>query len=168
MSDKKKRPDLRVIDGSAGSKPVEPSKPKRKRRLTAKQEKFLDGMIKGLTQADAFRASRDCTNWKPSAIYTESNRLMQHPEIHRRLMASRAAVERSALSSGTSKRLWIIERLEALAEQGSEQTKLGALRLLGQCSDVGLFVERTSIETPQSSGDLRAELERKLQSLLTS
>jgi hypothetical protein len=91
---------------------------------------------------------------------------MQQPEIHRRLMASRAAVTRAALSTGTSKRLWIVERLERLAEEGTEQTKLGALRLLGQCSDVGLFLERTSIETPQSSEEVRAELEQRLTALL--
>ena len=170
MSDEKKRPDLRIIDGSAGSEPVEPPKPKRKRRLTAKQEKFLDGMIKGMTQADALRDSRDCTNWKPSAIYTEANRLMGHPEIHRRLVAHRASVERSAVSSAVSKRLWIIERLEALADHADTgSTKVRALELLGKCSGVDLFQDRLSVETDdQSSGDLRAELERKLQSLLTS
>ena len=162
-----KRPDLRLIDGDAGKDKKQTPKPKRRRRLTAKQEKFLDGMVKGMTQADAFRASRDCSKWKPSAIYTESNRLMQQPEIHRRLMASRAAVTRAALSTGTSKRLWIVERLERLAEDGEvEATKLRALELLGKCSDVGLFLERTSVETPQSSEEVRAELEQRLTALL--
>ena len=81
-------------------------------------------------------------------------------------MASRAAVERAALSTGTSKRLWIVERLEKLAEEGQEATKVAALRLLGQCSDVGLFLERTSVETPQSSEDVRAQLEERLTKLL--
>tara|TARA_R110002020_G_scaffold110945_3_gene256243 strand:- start:5701 stop:6204 length:504 start_codon:yes stop_codon:yes gene_type:complete len=167
MTDKKP-PNLYII-GDSDKQPEAKGKKKR-RRLTAKQEKFLEGMIKGMTQADALRASRDCSNWKPSAIYTEANRLMGHPEIHRRLVAHRASVERSAVSSAVSKRQWIVDRLERLAEEAdTSASQVRALELLGKCNGVDLFVERTSVETAdQSSGDLRAELEKKLEALLTS
>ena len=168
-------PHLTVIDGGAGTaKPKPKHQGNAKRRpLTAKQEAFLAEMIKGATQADALRASRDCSKWKPSAIYTEANRLMGHPEVHRRLLAHQASVERSAASTALSeraeRRAFVLEGLEREARTAaSDSARVQALALLGKTSGVDLFTDRVETVSDQSPDDVKRELERRLSDLLGS
>ena len=169
-------PHLTVIDGGGGDDQAK-AKPKasgKRRPLTAKQEGFLAEMIKGSTQADALRASRDCSKWKPSAIYTEANRLMGHPEIHRRFLAHQASVERSAASTALSeraeRRAFVLEGLEREARTAaSDSARVQALALLGKTSGVDLFTDRVEqVGADLSPDEVRAELERRLAALLGS
>jgi len=166
MTDKKK-PDLYIIEGD--SPPPKAKATAKKRRLTAKQERFVAEVIKGSTQADAYRTAYEAKGMKPSAIYTEASLLMGHPEIARRLQANRDSIERSAVSSALSRRRWIVERLEALAQDPdtSDAVVCRSLELLGKDSQVRLFTSvietSSSNESPQQ---VKAELERKLTSLL--
>jgi len=172
-------PRLTVIDGGGGDDQAK-AKPKAKgngnakrRPLTAKQEAFLAEMIKGSTQADALRASRDCSKWKPSAIYTEANRLMGHPEIHRRLLAHQASVERSAASTALSekaeRRAFVLEGLEREATgAASDSARVAALVALGKTSGVDLFTDRVEQVADQSPDEVRAALEQRLAALLGS
>lgn len=170
-------PRLTVIDGGAGmagdgDEPQAKPKGNAKRRpLTAKQEAFLAEMIKGSTQADALRASRDCSKWKPSAIYTEANRLMGHPEIHRRLLAHQASVERSAASTALSeraeRRAFVLEGLEREARTAaSDSARVQALALLGKTEGVQLFTDRIEQVADRTPDEVRAELEQRLAALL--
>ena len=165
MTDKKK-PDLYVIEGD--SEAVKPKATAKKRRLTAKQEKFLKAMIQGATQADAMRASRDCSKWKPSAIYTEAHRLMSHPEIHRRLTMHQASKERAAQSSEASRRLWVLEQLQREASdmsEGSPASRVRAIELIGKTQ--GMFTDVVENNQQEASEDeLRQQLENKLTQLL--
>ena len=145
----------------------------KRQKLTSKQEAFLAEMIKGSTQADALRASRDCSKWKPSAIYTEANRLMGHPEIHRRLLAHQASVERSAASGALSeraeRRAFVLEGLEREARTAtSDSARVQALALLGKTQGVDLFTDRVEqVGADLTADEVRDELERRLQALLT-
>lgn len=49
--------------------------------LTDKQEKFAQGIAKGLTQADAYREAYDCEDMKDEVIYVEACKLMNNPKI---------------------------------------------------------------------------------------
>jgi hypothetical protein len=163
-------PHLTVVDGGAGkTKAKAKAKGQRKRPpLTAKQERFLAEMIKGSTQADAFRSAYNCGRWKPSAIYTEAGRLMAHPEIHRRLLAHQTSVERSAASNALSRRRFVLEGLEAVASGAtSESAKVAALIALGKTQGVDLFTDKVEVDDARSVSEVRDELERRLQVLLT-
>ena len=157
-----KRPDLRLVGGD--------SKAAKKRKLTAKQERFVAEMIRGATQADAYRIAYGDgkLKMKPSAIYTEAGRLMGNPEIARRLHAHQASVERSAVSSALSKRRWIVERLEHEAENAqSDAGRVRALELLGKVTEVALFTDRVEqVDNDLSPDQLRDELEQRLLKLV--
>ena len=84
-----KRPDLRLV-GAASDGGKADRKPKR-RTLTAKQERFVAEVIKGATASDAYRAAYSAAGMKPSAIWSESSRLMGNPLVASRLQAARAA-----------------------------------------------------------------------------
>lgn len=163
----KKPPDLYIIEGDSETPKAKATA--KKRRLTAKQERFVSEVIKGATQADAYRAAYNAEGMKPSAIYTEASLLMGHPEIARRLQANRASIEKAAVSSALSRRRWVIERLEhEAAHAESDAARVRSLELLGKTSDLRLFTEivetRDGDATPE---EVRAELEAKLTSLLS-
>jgi phage terminase small subunit len=166
MPDKKK-PDLYIIEGD--SEAPKPKATAKKRRLTAKQERFISEVIKGSTQADAYRTAYEAKGMKPSAIYTEANRLMGNPEIARRLQANRDSIQRSAVSSALSRRRWIVERLEhEAANAESDAARVRSLELLGKTTDIKLFADIVETSTNDSSPEqVKAELEQKLTALLS-
>ena len=162
-------PRLTVIDGGGGD---DQAKPKAKgnakrRKLTAKQERFLAEMIRGATQADAYRAAYNAKGMKPSAIYTEAGRVMANPEVSRRLHAHQDSVERSAASSALSRRRFVLEGLEREAtEAASDSARVAALVALGKTSGVDLFIDRIEQVADQSPDEVRAALEQRLAALL--
>jgi hypothetical protein len=166
-------PRLTVIDGGAGTAgdgdaPEAKPKPKAKRRkLTSKQERFLAEMIRGATQADAYRAAYNAKGMKPSAIYTEAGRVMANPEVSRRLHAAQDSVERSAASSALSRRRFVLDGLEREAtEADSDSARVAALIALGKTQGVDLFTDRVEQVADQSPEEVRAELEQRLAALL--
>jgi hypothetical protein len=105
---------------------------------------------------------------KPSAIYTEAGRVMANPEVSRRLHAHHDSVERSAVSSALSRRRFVLEGLEAVASGAtSESAKVAALIALGKTSGVDLFTDKIEVDDARSASEVRDELERRLQALLT-
>jgi phage terminase small subunit len=60
--------------------------------LTPKQEKFCQGIVKGLSQADAYRDAYNCENMSDDAIYREASLLMGIPKISQRVNELRAEV----------------------------------------------------------------------------
>ena len=165
MTDKKK-PDLYIIEGD--SEAPKPKATAKKRRLTAKQERFVAEVIKGSTQADAYRTAYEAKGMKPSAIYTEANRLMGNPEIARRLQANRDSIQRSAVSSALSRRRWIVERVEhEAANAESDAARVRSLELLGKTTDIKLFADIVETSTSDTSPEqVKAELEAKLTKIL--
>ena len=166
MTDKKK-PDLYIIKGD--SEPPKAKATAKKRRLTAKQERFVAEVIKGSTQADAYRTAYESSGMKPSAIYTEASLLMGHPEIAKRMHAHTASIERSAVSSALTRRRWIVERLEhEAANAESDAARVRSLELLGKTQDVRLFADIVETSTTDTSPEqVKAELEEKLTALLS-
>ena len=172
-------PKLTVIDGGAGTagdgnepqpKPNAKAKGNGKRRkLTAKQERFLAEMIRGATQADAYRTAYNAKGMKPSAIYTEAGRVMANPEVSRRLHAAQDSVERSAASSALSRRMFVLEGLERESTTAaSDSARVAALIALGKTSGVDLFTDRVEQVADQSPDEVRAALEQRLAALLGS
>lgn len=127
-------PDLRVVDGG-----------KDQGKLTSKQFAFVQAVLKGENQSDAYRQSYNAENMSDQAIWTEAGRLFRHPEVSRRITAGRAAQERQAVHSGASLRQHIEKRLFFLSEHAdTDANRLKALDLLGRTEKVGLYVERTA------------------------
>ena len=174
MPDKKK-PDLYIIKGD--SETPKPKATAKKRRLTAKQERFVAEVIKGATASDAYRAAYDVGGdkskgkapMKASAIWTESSRLMGNTMVASRLQAHRDSVARSVVSSALTRRRWIVERLEhEAANAESDAARVRSLELLGKTTDIKLFADIVETSSnDQSPEQVKAELEEKLTALLS-
>lgn len=155
-------PKLTLVEGGKGAKAS------KGRKLTAKQEAFLAGLIRGQSQYEAYCGAYSAEGMKRSAIDTEAWRLAGHPEIARRLHAHQGSVERAAQASALSRRRLVLERLEHEATNAeSDSARVRALELLGKTHDVGLFVERIETDnTERSPDELRTELQARLTALL--
>jgi phage terminase small subunit len=166
MTDKKK-PDLYIIEGD--SEPPKAKATAKKRRLTAKQERFVAEVIKGSTASDAYRKAYDAEGMKASAIWVESSRMMGNPIVALRLQAHRDSIQRSAVSSALTRRRWIVERLEhEAAHAESDAARVRSLELLGKTTDIKLFADIVETSSnDQSPEQVKAELEEKLTALLS-
>ena len=159
-------PILTVIEG--GGEPPKKGKRRKRRALTAKQEAFVRGLVKGLSQAAAYRAAYDTANMGSHAIHCEASQLAAHPEVTARLLAHQTSVERSELSHAATRRRWIVERLTHEATNStSDAARVRALELLGKDSSVKMWseiVEEHIVDT--SPDEVRRELESRLTALL--
>ena len=146
-------PDLRVVDGG-----------KDQGKLTSKQFAYVQAILKGANQSDAYREAYNAENMSDQAIWTEAGRLFRHPEVSRRITAGRAAQERQAVHTGASLRQHIEKRLFFMTENAdTDANRLKALDLLGRTEKVGMFVERKAeVVDNRTEEEILAELEAKL------
>lgn len=61
--------------------------------LTAKQEKFCHGVVKGLSYSDAYREAYDADNMKPETINRKAKELIDNGNITARLKELRGKIE---------------------------------------------------------------------------
>jgi hypothetical protein len=153
------------LGGNAAAANVVPIKDADKGKLTGKQLAYVQAILKGRNQSDAYRAAYSAENMSSQAIWTEAGRLFRHPEVSRRITAGRAAQERQAVHSGASLRLHIERGLFDLSQNAdTDAARLRALELLGKSEKVGFFLDRaTDVPAePLTEGQVLEQLEAKL------
>jgi phage terminase small subunit len=86
--------------------------------LTAKQEKFVQNIITGMTQADAYRNSYNAKKMTDKQIWEEASKLMAKPKVAQRVQELRAEMASDSIMSAK-------ERLEFLTRviKGEENDK---------------------------------------------
>ena len=133
-------------------------------KLTGKQLAFVQAILKGANQSDAYRLAYNAENMSPQAIWTEAGRLFRHPGVSRRITAGRAAQQRQALHTGASLRSHIERELFELSINAeTEANRIRSLELLGKLDKVGAFTERVEQVNDQLSAE---EIEAELEALL--
>ena len=80
-----------------------------RRVLTAKQEKFIQNVVKGMSQIDAYKDAYDCKSMSDNAIYREASLLMKNPKIAQRHKELVDAIAKPTIMTAQ-------ERLEYLTE----------------------------------------------------
>jgi len=172
-------PKLTVIDGGGGEAGGGGDQPKAKgngnakrRKLTAKQERFLAALIRndGGSLSDCYREAYDTSRMSNAAIHNEASLLAGHHEVARRLQLNRASIERSSQSSALSRRRFVLEGLERESTTAaSDSARVAALIALGKTQGVDLFTDRVEqVGADLSPDEVRAELEQRLSALLGS
>ena len=64
--------------------------------LTPKQEKFIQGVVSGMTYSDAYRAAYNCVRMKPETVNNKAYELMHKGEISARVEKARAEAAKNA------------------------------------------------------------------------
>ena len=77
--------------------------------LTEKQETFVQGIIEGKTQAEAYRSAYNCKGKSDNAIYVNASKLAADPKIALRIQEIREQMMKPTIMSAQ-------ERLEFLTQ----------------------------------------------------
>ncbi len=136
--------------------------------LTAQQTKFVEGLLKGMSASDAYRAAYDTENSAPNTIWSSASRLRSDPKVASWLAQAR----KNGLGAATVSlegHLQELERLKAIAiETGNVGAAVQAEQLRGKAAghyvekhqDVGQStdVTRTLKDIAELNPDLAAQL----------
>ena len=144
-------------------KPIGADKGKRVRVLTESQKGFLDGIIGGKPQRQAYRDAYPNDNSSDGAVSAAAYRLTQHPLIKRALLEQWEHQAENLVDDAQATKRWVTRQLlHCATELKQEGSKLKALEMLGRIS--GAFTQVEAVAVAQVSA---AQLKRELAGHLT-
>lgn len=116
------------------------------RKLTGKQEKFVQGVAEGLSQADAYRAAYNAERMKPATIQNKAHELMKKGEIAARVNELKAeTLKRHAITvDDLIKELEEARKVAQKTAQAAAMTgaTMGKAKLLGLDKQIVEVTER--------------------------
>jgi phage terminase small subunit len=110
--------------------------------LTAKQEQFVQNIIQGMSQADAYRSAYDTKRMSDNAIYREASLLLNNPKVAQRLEELRGQLAKPSIKTAQERMEWLTQLIDSDDEATNE--KLKAIDILNKME--GLYVQRISGE----------------------
>ena len=111
--------------------------------LTAKQEKFIQNIIKGMSQRDAYKNAYNAENMKDATIDTEACLLLKDPKVSKRYQEILKEMEKTAVMTALEKRLLLKEMV--LDKKNSMSDRLKALDIDNKMS--GEYIENLKVES---------------------
>lgn len=110
--------------------------------LTAKQEKFVQNIIQGMRQADAYRSAYDTKRMSDNAIYREASLLMSNPKVAQRLADISAKADKPKIMTAQKRLEWLSDRIED--EEVDINAKLKAIDIMNKMQ--GEYVQKVEAE----------------------
>lgn len=92
--------------------------------LTAKQEHFVQNIIKGMSQADAYRSAYNCKRMSDNAIYVNASKLVADAKVALRIKELREQLAAPAIMSAQERLEWLTGIIKS--DNESTDTKLKA------------------------------------------
>lgn len=106
--------------------------------LTAKQEKFVQGIIDGMSQADAYRSAYDTSRMSDKTVYEKASRMAADDKIRARLEELRGNMIAPSIMSAQKRLEWLTELIQS-DEEGTGD-KLKAIEIMNKMT--GEYVQR--------------------------
>ena len=91
--------------------------------LTPKQEAFVQNIIQGMSQADAYRSAYSCKNMSDNAIYREGSLLMANPKVAQRLSELRNELAKPSIMSAQERLEWLTKVIKDEGESMADRLK---------------------------------------------
>lgn len=91
--------------------------------LTPKQEKFVQGIIEGKSQADAYRSAYSTKNMTDKTVREEASRLMSDPNISARVKELRNQVIKSTIMSAQERMEWLTDLIKNTEEGTTDRLR---------------------------------------------
>lgn len=110
--------------------------------LTAKQEKFVQGIIQGKTQADAYREAYNCANMTDNSIYVNSSKLINETKIAQRIEELRKQIASTSIMSAQDRLEWLTDLVQDNVT--NIDSKLRAMEIMNKMT--GEYVTRVEAE----------------------
>ena len=106
--------------------------------LTPKQEKFVQCIIQGMSQADAYRSAYSCKKMSDNAIYREASLLVDSPKISQRIAELREKLTKSTIMTAQERLEWLTKLIQN-TEEGTTD-RLRAIDLMNKMQ--GEYVQK--------------------------
>ena len=106
--------------------------------LTPKQEKFVQGIIEGMSQADAYRSAYSTKNMSDKTIWENASRLMADSKVNARVKELREQLTNELIMSAQKRLEWLTGVVQNKEESTSD--KLKAIDLMNKMQ--GEYVQK--------------------------
>ena len=110
--------------------------------LTPKQELFVQGIIKGMTQADAYRNAYNCKRMTDKSIHETASKLMADPKIYSRVQELRDQIDKSNIMTAQKRLEWLTELINNNEETTTD--KLKAIDIMNKMQ--GEYIQRVAAD----------------------
>ena len=108
--------------------------------LTAKQEAFVQNIMQGMSQADAYRSAYNSKRMSDKTIHEAASRLMNDSKVTARLTELREQIANDTIMSAKKR----AERLTEFANDGDPNVAMKAIDLLNKMT--GEYVQKVEAE----------------------
>lgn len=91
--------------------------------LTANQEKFVQNIIEGMNQADAYRSAYPKQRMSDKSVWETASKLMKNPKVVSRLTEIRAEMMKPSIMTAQQRLEWLTKVINNDEEGTSEKLK---------------------------------------------
>ena len=106
--------------------------------LTPKQEAFVQNIIQGMSQADAYRSAYECKRMSDKTIHEAASRLVADSKVSARLSELREKLANEKIMSAQERLEWLTELVKSKEETTTD--KLRAVDLMNKMQ--GEYVQK--------------------------
>lgn len=110
--------------------------------LTPKQEAFVQNILQGMNQADAYRSAYSCKNMSDNAIYVNASKLAADDKVALRLKELRDQLAKPSIMTAQERLEWLTERIAD--EEVDINAKLKAIDIMNKMQ--GEYVQKVETE----------------------
>lgn len=108
--------------------------------LSLQQQKFVEGVVSGMSASDAYRAAYDCRDWLPSSVWCAASKLRSDAKVAQWVAAAQMAGT-SNVTVTYERHIRELERLKQLSiASGNMGAAVQCEQTIGKAA--GLHVER--------------------------
>ena len=113
--------------------------------LTAKQEAFVQKIIEGYSQADAYRSAYNTKRMSDKTIWENASRLMADSKVTARVMELRNELAKPSIMSAQERLEWLTQLI--MSEEESTSDKLRAADIMNKMQ--GEYVQKVEADVKQ-------------------
>ena len=128
--------------------------------LTPKQEKFIQNIVSGMTQRQAYKEAFNPPNTSDEAIDVDACRLFNNPKVNLRYRELMDKLEDKAIMSARERMIWLTEVVKGIQTNNESEAfisdKMKAIDILNKMS--GEYITKVS-------GDLNVSYEKALKEM---
>lgn len=110
--------------------------------LTAKQELFAQNIIKGMSQADAYRSAYSTSKMADKTIHENASRLANDSKVSARINELRGQLTKETIMSAQERLEWLTEAIQS--EDVAINDKLKAIDIMNKMQ--GEYVQKVQAE----------------------
>ena len=101
-----------------------------KAKVTLKQEKYLQNLLKGMSQRQAYKEAFQCKGWKDTSIDSSACQLLSKPKVAQRYRELLDEIKRKSIMSATERREYLTSIITT--DLNRIEDKLKALDILNK------------------------------------